>query len=60
MILDKVEPEGAFENRSGDAYPCDLLGDLAMSGKRMLMICFYDWDVRTAAGMENEYERVVD
>lgn len=60
VILDKVEPEGAFENNSGDSYPCDLLGDLAMSGKRMLMICFYDWDVRTAAGMENEYERVVD
>ena len=59
VMIDKVEPEGAFENRSGDHYPCDLLGDVAMTGNKMLMICFYDWDLRTAAGVETEYERVV-
>ncbi len=55
---DKVEPAGAFGNVVGEDYPCDLLGDMAMSGDRMLMICYFDWDVRTSAGLEFEYERV--
>ncbi|MCA9515971.1 MAG: hypothetical protein KC635_13590 [Myxococcales bacterium] len=58
MTLDTVKPEGAFENRSGDSYPCDVLGDLANTGDRMLMICYFDWDVRTASGWEFEWERV--
>jgi len=60
VMIDKVVPEGAYGNTSGDQYPCDLLGDIAMSGNKMLMICYYDWDLRTAAGIETEFERVVE
>jgi len=56
--LDKVRPEGAYGNRSGDLYPCDLLSDMDPKVDRMLMICYFDWDLRTAAGLEYEYERV--
>lgn len=60
VMIDKVVPEGAYGNTSGDQYPCDLLGDIAMSGNKMLMICYYDWDLRTAAGIESEFERVIE
>lgn len=56
--LDKVTPDGAYGNRSGDLYPCDLLSDMDPKVDRMLMICYFDWDLRTAAGMEYEFERV--
>lgn len=56
--IDTVEPTGAFGNTAGDSYPCDMLGDMSGRGERMLMICYFDWDVRTAAGLEFEYERV--
>lgn len=56
--IDKVTPEGAYGNRSGDAYPCDLLSDMDPKVDRMLMICYFDWDLRTAAGLEYEWERV--
>jgi len=56
--IDKVVPEGAYGNRSGDTYPCDLLSDMDPKVDRMLMICYFDWDLRTAAGLEYEWERV--
>jgi len=58
VTLDRVTPEGGFENYSGEAYPCDLLGDMDPNTVRMLMICYFDWDLRPAAGREFEYERV--
>ena len=58
MTVDRVRPEGAFDNRSGDAYPCDLLADMDPNHVRMLMICYFDWDLRPAAGREFEYERI--
>ncbi|MCC6621177.1 MAG: hypothetical protein IT385_07975 [Deltaproteobacteria bacterium] len=57
--IDKVSPEGAYGNRSGDVYPCDLLSDMDDKVERMLMICYFDWDLRTAAGLEFEYEKQV-
>ncbi len=59
VMVDKVTPDGAFGNRVGDTYPCDVLGDLSGRGEKMLMICYFDWDLRTAAGLEFEYERIV-
>ena len=58
VTIDKVAPEGAYGNRSGDLFPCDLLSDMYPKVDRMLMICYFDWDLRTAAGLEFEYERV--
>ena len=58
VTIDKVTPEGAYGNASGTAYPCDVLGDMDPSVERILMICYFDWDLRTAAGYEYEYERV--
>lgn len=58
VMVDKAVPEGAFGNRAGDSYPCDILGDLSGRGEKMLIICYFDWDLRTAAGLEFEYERV--
>jgi hypothetical protein len=56
--IDKVKPEGAYGNNSGDLYPCDVLSDMDRTVDRMLIICYFDWDLRTAAGLEFEYERV--
>lgn len=56
--IDKVKPEGAYGNNSGDLYPCDVLSDMDRTADRMLIICYFDWDLRTAAGLEFEYERV--
>lgn len=56
--VDKVSPEGAYSNHSGDFYPCDVLSDMTRDVDRMLLICYFDWDVRPAAGMEFEFERV--
>jgi hypothetical protein len=58
MTVERVSPEGAFDNRSGDAYPCDVLGDMDPSHVRILLICYFDWDLRAAAGREFEYERI--
>ena len=57
--LDKVAPDGAYGNKSGDFFPCDLLGDMDDKVERILMICYFDWNLSTAAGLEYEYERVV-
>lgn len=57
--IDKVEPEGAYGNRVGDVYPCDLLHDMDDKVDRMLMICYFEWNLNTAAGLEFEWERVV-
>ncbi len=57
--IDKVTPNGAYGNHSGDLYPCDLLSDMDDKHERMLMICYFDWDLRTAAGLEFEYEKNV-
>lgn len=56
--IDTVKPEGAYGNFSGDLYPCDLLSDMDPKVDRMLMICYFDWDLRVAAGLEFEFERV--
>ena len=56
--IDSVKPEGAYGNRSGDLYPCDLLSDMDPKVDRMLMICYFEWDLRVAAGLEFEFERV--
>jgi len=56
--IDKVKPEGAYGNNSGDLYPCDVLSDMDRTADRMLIICYFDWNLKTAAGLEFEYERV--
>lgn len=56
--VDTVKPDGAYGNHAGDIYPCDLLSDMDPKVDRMLMICYFDWDLRTAAGLEYEFERV--
>ncbi len=54
-----VKPDGAFGNRSGDAFPCDVLSPVNPSRRRMLMVCFFDWNnVRPAKGLEFEYQAV--
>lgn len=57
VMVDTVVPAGAFGNTAGDAYPCDVLGDVSGRGERMLLVCYSDWDMRTSAGLEFEYER---
>lgn len=56
--IDKVVPEGAYGNTSGDLYPCDVLSDMDPKVDRMLMSCYFDWDLRTSMGMDFEFERV--
>ncbi len=55
----KVTPEGLFGNRSGDDYPCDLLTPVDRAVKdRMLFVCYVDWDLRTAKGLDLEFKKV--
>jgi hypothetical protein len=58
VMIDKVTPEGGFGNKSGEAFPCDILEPLNRDGRRILLICFFDWDLSTTKGLEFEYERV--
>lgn len=55
--VDRVVPEGAFGNQSGDVFPCDQLGTLDLKNDRILLICFFNWDLRPVAGKEYEYGR---
>ena len=57
VMVDKVLPEGGFGNRSGDVYPCDILDSMQPGQKRVLLICFFDWDMRPSKGLSFEYER---
>ncbi len=56
--VDRVEPAGAFGNNKGDTYPCDVLGDMKGSGDRFLLQCYFEWDMRSSASLEFEYERI--
>jgi hypothetical protein len=58
--VETVKPPGAFGNREGDTYPCDVLNEVSGRSRRMLLLCFFDWDLQPAAGLEFEYERVVE
>jgi hypothetical protein len=60
FMIDRVIPEGGFGNRSGDAFPCDILDSMQKDQKRVLLICFFDWDLRPSKGLSFEYERVVE
>ena len=57
VMVDKAQPEGAFGNHAGDAFPCDVLGAMDGSHDRFLLLCFFDFDVRPVAGREFEYGR---
>jgi hypothetical protein len=56
--LDKVVPEGAYGNTSGDMYPCDVLSDMDPNVDKMLMSCYFEWDLRPSMAMDFEFERV--
>ncbi len=58
MTTERVTPPGAFGNRVGDAYPCDILNEISGRTQRVLLLCFFDWDLRSAAGKEFEYQRI--
>ena len=59
VMTRSVKPEGAFGNRSGDVYPCDVLAPVNPQRRRLLLVCFFDWNKLTpAAGLEFEYEAV--
>jgi hypothetical protein len=59
MRIDKAEPEGLFGNRSGDDYPCDIRGPFRRSGAdRVILICYFEWDLRSFKGLDLEFERV--
>jgi hypothetical protein len=58
VLVESVTPAGAFGNHAGDAYPCDVLTEVNGRSRRILLVCFFDWDLRPAVGREFEYERV--
>lgn len=59
--LKRVEPDGAFDNHSGDAYVCDVLSPIEQEGaRRLLMVCFFDWKLDLRTALEFEYERKSD
>ncbi len=59
ITIEKAVPEGAFGNRSGDDYPCDLLGAIDQTDRdRFLLVCFTEWDLRTVKGLDFEFNRI--
>ncbi len=56
VMIDKVEPEGAFDNDSGSSYPCDVLSPMSKKDENTVMLlCFFDWDLRPSKGMRFVY-----
>lgn len=54
-----ASPEGLYGNRSGDDFPCDILTPVNRADQdRFLLVCYVDWDLRTAKGLDFEYRRV--
>lgn len=58
VMVDKVTPPGAYDNKAGEAYPCDVLGPMDGGKDAFLLLCFFDYDVRPVKGKEFEYKRV--
>ena len=59
FMIDSVVPEGAFDNDSGSSYPCDVLNPVAQNDDgTVMLICFFDWDLRPSAGRQFVYRRV--
>lgn len=57
MMVDKVEPEGAFGNDSNTSYPCDVLNPMRSQDQNTIMLlCFFDWDLRPQAGRQFVYK----
>lgn len=58
VTIDKVTPAGAYGNKAGDSYPCDLLETPDGRRERVLLICFFDWDLRPEKGLDFQYGRL--
>ncbi len=59
ITVTKAAPEGLFGNRSGDDYPCDVLTPIDQSRlDRVLLVCYVDWDLRTAKGLDLEFRKI--
>lgn len=57
-MIDRVEPEGAFDNHSGDFFPCDVLNSMEHMQDQIMFICFFDWDLSPAKGKEFEFKKI--
>jgi|GEM_PF-1849727 len=57
IMVDKVDPEGAFDNQSGTSYPCDVLTPMSKKDANTVMLmCYFDWDIRPGAGRQFVYK----
>lgn len=57
--VEKATPEGVFGNRSGEDYPCDFLTPVDRGAtNRFLLVCYVEWDLRTAKGLDLEFKKV--
>lgn len=59
FVLESVQPEDLFGNKSGDAYPCDILTEsmIPEAPPSMLMMCYFDWNV-SGTWMDFQYAKV--
>ena len=56
FVVLSVDPPGAFGNKAGDSWPCDILeaGDVSNS---FLLWCDFDWDGTTPLRDQFQYCR---
>ena len=57
-MVDRVEPEGAFDNRSGDFFPCDVLNSMEHMQDQIMYLCFFEWDLSPSKSKEFEYKKI--
>lgn len=61
MHVRRADPEGAFGNRTDDAFACDVLFPIRPEERpKMLMLCFPEWNLDPKKSLDYEYERISD
>ena len=50
FFVESVEPDGAFDNAAGDAYPCQLYWNPIETNDTFSLLCSFDWNPAESAG----------
>ena len=50
IFVDSVDPEGAFDNNSGDSYPCQVYWNPMTKRDTFALLCSFDWNPAESSG----------
>lgn len=50
FFVESVDPDGAFDYATGDAYPCQLYWDPMRNRDTFSLLCSFDWNPAESAG----------